>query len=536
MEVAAKFRAIDPHVSSTRTFDSDAPVPLARLVASRALPTIAIAMSTAVAFEDTPAWEAGLRVHEAENKWLLREFLAVLGASKSYARSLSGGGVDLGLGDGLGGVLGALAGAGAGALAAGMEGIGLGDGAGADGSDGAVRVGVSAEANFAAALERVGAVAAGTAEEEEMARRWPRPSARPYSRPSRTPFAPSGCSASPSAGACARTSWTTSSASWTRTWGRLRRCETATSATAPRATRRGSITLRSPPRARPRRPRRRRNSPRRRRRSRRPAPGSRSPDGARGAASLRLVGSRARDGGQLAKVFRGRGRGDARRRSRPRRARGVRDGVQGTGGDEDGVRREDVAGGLRRPGDGPLRRRPAVRREPAAAERRPKRRGRIFFVSRRRRRLARGPRRRRRDRHPRPSRGCGRPRERETPPRVGVRERRSLRSVRGRRHPRVVGEREGLELGVGRPGPRARRLGVGAIRRGYLAEKNPGKFGGWSRRFFVLDGAGRFLVHGRRKARARGAAAEGGAGPEGGGRASTRDPGATPRSPGGGSL
>ena len=126
-------------------------------------------MSTAVAFEDTPAWEAGLRVHEAENKWLLREFLAVLGASKSYARSLSGGGVDLGLGDGLGGVLGALAGAGAGALAAGMEGIGLGDGAGADGSDGAVRVGVSAEANFAAALERVGTVAAGTAEEEEMA-------------------------------------------------------------------------------------------------------------------------------------------------------------------------------------------------------------------------------------------------------------------------------------------------------------------------------------------------------------------------------
>ena len=112
--MAAKFRAIDPHVSSTRTFDSDAPVPLARLVASRALPTIAIAMSTAVAFEDTPAWEAGLRVHEAENKWLLREFLAVLGASKSYARSLSGGGVDLGLGDGLGGVLGALAGAGAG--------------------------------------------------------------------------------------------------------------------------------------------------------------------------------------------------------------------------------------------------------------------------------------------------------------------------------------------------------------------------------------------------------------------------------------
>ena len=126
-------------------------------------------MSTAVAFEDTPAWEAGLRVHEAENKWLLREFLAVLGASKSYARSLSGGGVDLGMGDGLGGVLGALAGAGAGALAAGMEGIGLGDGAGADGSDGAVRVGVSAEANFAAALERVGTVAAGTAEEEEMA-------------------------------------------------------------------------------------------------------------------------------------------------------------------------------------------------------------------------------------------------------------------------------------------------------------------------------------------------------------------------------
>ena len=127
-------------------------------------------------FEDTPAWEAGLRVQEAENKWLLREMLAVLGASKSYARSLTNAGPfgasafaggDLGLGEGIGGMLGALAGAGAGALAAGMEGMGLVD----DDDPGrhAYPTSSSAEANFAAALERIGTVAASTAEEEEMA-------------------------------------------------------------------------------------------------------------------------------------------------------------------------------------------------------------------------------------------------------------------------------------------------------------------------------------------------------------------------------
>lgn len=127
-------------------------------------------------FEDTPAWEAGLRVQEAENKWLLREMLAVLGASKSYARSLTNAGPfgasafaggDLVLGEGIGGMLGALAGAGAGALAAGMEGMGLVD----DDDPGrrAYPTSSSAEANFAAALERIGTVAASTAEEEEMA-------------------------------------------------------------------------------------------------------------------------------------------------------------------------------------------------------------------------------------------------------------------------------------------------------------------------------------------------------------------------------
>ena len=30
--------------------------------------------------EDTPNWEVGLRVHEAENRWLIREFDAVLRA------------------------------------------------------------------------------------------------------------------------------------------------------------------------------------------------------------------------------------------------------------------------------------------------------------------------------------------------------------------------------------------------------------------------------------------------------------------------
>ena len=39
--------------------------------------------------EDTPNWEVGLRVHEAENRWLIREFDAVLRAYGHYARSLS---------------------------------------------------------------------------------------------------------------------------------------------------------------------------------------------------------------------------------------------------------------------------------------------------------------------------------------------------------------------------------------------------------------------------------------------------------------
>ena len=42
------------------------------------------------------------------------------------------------------------------------------------------------------------------------------------------------------------------------------------------------------------------------------------------------------------------------------------------------------------------------------------------------------------------------------------------------------------------------RLGVGAIRKGWLNERNPGKFGGWTRRYFVLDGVGRLMVYGRR--------------------------------------
>ena len=118
-------------------------------------------MAPSGAFEDTPAWEAGLRVHEAENKWLLRETLAVLSASKCYAKSLSGAptAFDLGV-DSLGGVLGALTGASAGAaLAAGMEGMGL------DGDAGGHHA--SAEANFAAALERVGHHGV-SADDEEM--------------------------------------------------------------------------------------------------------------------------------------------------------------------------------------------------------------------------------------------------------------------------------------------------------------------------------------------------------------------------------
>ena len=75
-------------------------------------------MAPSGTLEDTPAWEAGLRVHEAENKWLLRETLAMLSASKNYAKSLEGrpNAFDLGV-DSLGGVLGALTSAGAGAVA-----------------------------------------------------------------------------------------------------------------------------------------------------------------------------------------------------------------------------------------------------------------------------------------------------------------------------------------------------------------------------------------------------------------------------------
>jgi hypothetical protein len=118
-------------------------------------------MAPSGVFEDTPAWEAGLRVHEAENKWLLRETLAVLSASKCYAKSLSGAptAFDLGV-DSLGGVLGALTSASAGAaLAVGMEGMGF------DGDAGGHHA--SAEANFAAALERVGHHGV-SADDEEM--------------------------------------------------------------------------------------------------------------------------------------------------------------------------------------------------------------------------------------------------------------------------------------------------------------------------------------------------------------------------------
>ena len=48
------------------------------------------------------------------------------------------------------------------------------------------------------------------------------------------------------------------------------------------------------------------------------------------------------------------------------------------------------------------------------------------------------------------------------------------------------------------------RLGVGAIRKGWLNERNPGKFGGWTRRYFVLDGVGRLMVYGSTSAEARG--------------------------------
>ena len=42
-----------------------------------------------ILFEDTPAWESGLRSHEAENKWLRTEIEAVLTGARSYTRSLT---------------------------------------------------------------------------------------------------------------------------------------------------------------------------------------------------------------------------------------------------------------------------------------------------------------------------------------------------------------------------------------------------------------------------------------------------------------
>jgi len=57
----------------------------------------------------------------------------------------------------------------------------------------------------------------------------------------------------------------------------------------------------------------------------------------------------------------------------------------------------------------------------------------------------------------------------------------------------------GVEALGARAGDRAGPLGVGTIRKGYLSERNPGTFGGWTRRYFVLDAAGRFFVHGRRR-------------------------------------
>ena len=185
--------------------------------------------STFIPFEDTPAWESGLRVHEAENKWLLREVDAVLASARAYARSLtSSGGMTLaqslesfaGAGsagesvvDAVGGMLaGALAGMESFAIGGGTTGGGDG-GAGSSGSShfpvpgttgsehtthggtpGASResqggapgggvgspgddarrhapahLSASAEAAFAAALERIGTVATSNPEEDEMA-------------------------------------------------------------------------------------------------------------------------------------------------------------------------------------------------------------------------------------------------------------------------------------------------------------------------------------------------------------------------------
>jgi len=477
-------------------------------------------MSTAVAFEDTPAWEAGLRVHEAENKWLLREFLAVLGASKSYARSLSGGGVDLGLGDGLGGVLGALAGAGAGALAAGMEGIGLGDGAGADGSDGAVRVGVSAEANFAAALERVGTVAAGTAEEEEMAA----PMAAAIGAPLLAPIADAlravgmlreslgrrvrenlvdnlQCFVDEDLGAFAtmRDRYERDRAACDA----ARQHHLAQSPARPAAQAQAAKDLAAAKEA--------------LEASRaRVALAQTALEGRRryvlleaaretvvslrrffedAGAAMRAVD---RDLAALEEYeMASRAQAEMKMESA---ARTLQEAFDGLATDPFGVDppfganppppsddRSAGGGSFSSPGGGDASRgAPDVGDETTT---------------------------------PDPPAGAG-ALENERPPPLGsgsASAGHSGRSGDAAIRASLASARDSSLASASAGSLGVRRLGVGAIRRGYLAEKNPGKFGGWSRRFFVLDGAGRFLVHGRRKARARGAAAEGGAGPEGGG-------------------
>ena len=122
--------------------------------------------------EDTPNWEVGLRVHEAENRWLIREFDAVLRAYGHYARSLSPtgpfaggtfGGDGAGVVDGIGGMLGG--------VLAGMESLATGVAAedSEDSEEPRAPRGFNqpSEAAFAAALERVGTVAAS--EDDEMA-------------------------------------------------------------------------------------------------------------------------------------------------------------------------------------------------------------------------------------------------------------------------------------------------------------------------------------------------------------------------------
>ena len=111
-------------------------------------------------------------MHEAENRWLIREFDAVLRAYGHYARSLSPtgpfaggafGGDGAGVVDGIGGMLGG--------VLAGMESLATGVAAedAEDSDDPRAPRGFNqpSEAAFAAALERVGTVAAS--EDDEMA-------------------------------------------------------------------------------------------------------------------------------------------------------------------------------------------------------------------------------------------------------------------------------------------------------------------------------------------------------------------------------